>query len=176
MDADEPWVEVVPYDPRWAEAFEREAAVLRPALGTYALGVDHFGSTAVPGLSAKPIVDVLVGTAGHADPDEAVAILDRLGYQYLGEDGRRPGRFFWRRRGGQAFNISAVPIDGSMWASNLAVRDFLRTHDDWAAEYAAAKRRSVAGSGASLLAYQDGKREFVDRLRREATRWRKREH
>jgi GrpB-like predicted nucleotidyltransferase (UPF0157 family) len=171
MTAEEVWVQVVPHDACWAGLYQEEAATIRSALGTYALGMEHFGSTAVPGLLAKPIIDILVGTREGAGPDTAIAGLNRLGYAYLGEDGRRPGRYFWRKRGINAFNVSVVPHDGALWRSNLAVRDFLRTHPGWADRYGQVKVKAASVSEHSMLGYQDHKREFVDALRAASMRW-----
>ncbi|MFP3381337.1 GrpB family protein, partial [Bacillus sp. SIMBA_069] len=82
-------------------------------------GIEHFGSTAVPGLPAKPIVDILVGACEGSGPDAAINGLARLGYEYLGEDGRRPGRYFWRKRGADAFNVSVVEYRGLLWQTNI---------------------------------------------------------
>lgn len=171
MDAEESWVEVRAYDEGWVTAYETEAAAIRLALGAYALEVEHFGSTAVPGLSAKPIVDMLIGTDHGSNPSVAATGLGRLGYEYLGEDGRRPGRRFWRKRGPGAFNVSVVPFLGEMWQSNLAVRDFLRTHPKWADRYAVVKVQAANESPTSMLGYQNLKRDFIDELRTAAQSW-----
>lgn len=171
MSAEEQWVEVVPHNDRWVMLYRSEAAKIHSALGMYALGIEHFGSTAVPGLVAKPIVDILVGSREGSDPHTAIVRLRRLGYEYLGEDGRRPGRYFWRKRGADAFNVSVVPYRGALWESNLAVRDFLRTHLDWAERYGQAKLSAAALSETSMLGYQNHKREFVDVLRAAAVTW-----
>jgi GrpB-like predicted nucleotidyltransferase (UPF0157 family) len=114
VSAEEPWVEVVPHDGRWAESYRAEAAAIRAALGDYLAGIEHFGSTAVPGLIAKPIVDILIGAQPGSEPHAAVVGLAGLGYEYLGEDGRRPGRHFWRKRGRPNFNVSEVLYRGAM--------------------------------------------------------------
>jgi GrpB-like predicted nucleotidyltransferase (UPF0157 family) len=119
----------------------------------------------VPGLIAKPIVDILIGAQPGSDPHAAIDGLAGLGYEYLGEDGRRPERHFWRKRGLSNFNVSAVPYLGVLWESNLAVRDFLRTHPDWIERYGRVKLDGPAVAGTSMLGYQDHKRDFVDELR-----------
>ncbi|MGE2714410.1 GrpB family protein [Mycolicibacterium litorale] len=171
MSAEEPWVQVVPYDVRWAESYRVESAAIGAALGDYVSGIEHFGSTAVPGLVAKPIVDILVGAEPGIEPHAAIERLSALGYEYLGEDGRRPGRHFWRKRGISNFNVSAVPHLGALWASNLAVRDFLRTHPEWVERYGRIKLAAAAVAGTSMLEYQIHKREFVDQLRAATLAW-----
>jgi GrpB-like predicted nucleotidyltransferase (UPF0157 family) len=171
VSAEEPWVEVVPHDGRWAELCRPEAAAIRTTLGDYVLGIEHFGSTAVPGLIAKPIVDILIGTQKGTEPQTAIDGLGALGYEYLGEDGRRPGRYFWRKRGVTAFNVSAVPYLGELWLGNLAMRDFLRLHPEWVERYAEVKLDAAAVSRTSMLGYQNHKRGFVDELRATALEW-----
>jgi GrpB-like predicted nucleotidyltransferase (UPF0157 family) len=165
VSAEEGWVEVIPHDDRWILLYQIEAAGIRSALGGYALEIEHFGSTAVPRLVAKPIVDILVGVREGSDPRPAIDGLARLGYEYLGEDGRRAGRYFWRKRDMGAFNVSVLPHRGELWESNLAVRDFLRVHPGWVDRYGRVKEAAAAVSATSMLGYQDGKREFVDALR-----------
>jgi GrpB-like predicted nucleotidyltransferase (UPF0157 family) len=134
-------------------------------------GIEHFGSTAVPGLIAKPIVDILIGAQPGSEPHAAVVGLAGLGYEYLGEDGRRPGRHFWRKRGLPNFNVSTVLYRGAMWETNLAVRDFLRSHPEWVERYGQVKLNAAAVSGTSMLGYQNHKRDFVDELRAAALAW-----
>ena len=150
--------------------YRAEAAAIRAALGDYVLGIEHFGSTAVPGLIAKPIIDILVGAQAGGEPHTAIDGLGGLGYAYLGEDGRRPGRYFWRKRGINAFNVSAVRLPRGVGESNLAVRDF-RTHPEWAERYGQVKLDAAAVSGTSMLGYQNHKRDFVDELRATALAW-----
>jgi len=171
VSAEEQWIEVVPHNDRWVMLYGSEAAAIHSALGVDALGIEHFGSTAVPGLVAKPIIDILIGAPEGSDPHTAIVSLRQLGYEYLGEDGRRPGRYFWRKRGADAFNVSVVPFRGALWESNLAVRDFLRTHPEWAERYGQVKLRAAAKSETSMLGYQDHKRGFVDTLRAAAMTW-----
>ncbi|MDX1530643.1 MAG: GrpB family protein, partial [Rhodothermales bacterium] len=169
-EVDEP-VEVVPYDPAWPVAFEAEREALTAALGSAAVAVEHFGSTAVPGLAAKPVVDVLVGLRSYPPPARALAALARLGYEDLGEAGV-PSRHYCRKRPaeGVAFNAALVLYDGPVWADNLAVRDYLRAHPAEAEQYAAVKRAS-AGPAVRLLAYSDRKGPFVTALAARARGW-----
>ena len=161
----------MPHDGRWAELYRAEAAAIRAALGDYVAGIEHFGSTAVPGLTAKPIIDILIGTQAGSQPHAAIDGLAGLGYEYLGEDGRRPGRYFWRKRGLPDFNVSAVPYRGALWEGNLAVRDFLRIHREWVERYGQVKLNAAAVSKTSMLGYQNHKRDFVGELRAAALAW-----
>ena len=105
--------------------------------------VEHVSSTAVPGLEAKPIIDLLIGLADRRDIDEAARRLSTIGWQDLGEAGVA-GRRYMRIRGGSAFNLHIVLVDQENWVNNLALRDYLRSHPNEAVEYAAAKRKAAA--------------------------------
>ena len=115
--------------PSWPEWFQREAARLRSALpGDLVPEIRHIGSTAVPGLDAKPIVDLMVGIVEPGRIAEVVERLERLGYESLGEAGV-PGRWALRKRDvAQPSNIAIVAYEGEWWKLNLAVRDYLRAN------------------------------------------------
>lgn len=166
-EIDEP-VEVVEFRPEWAALFAFEAEALRGVLAMSA--IEHIGSTAVPGLAAKPVIDIQVGVAGPPDAQRVGGPLAALGYEGLGEAGV-PGRLYFRRRGAVAYNVHIVELGGSHWRANLAVRNYLRAHPFEAAEYAARKRQILAAGARTLLAYSDHKAELVDQLVRRALAW-----
>lgn len=168
-EVDEP-VEVVEASPEWPQLFAAEADVICRALGTRA--VEHIGSTAVPGLAAKPVIDIQVGVAGPPDAGVVSGPLAEFGYEGFGEAGV-PGRLYFRRRGAVACNVHVVELGGGLWTANLAVRDYLREHPSEAAEYAARKRQAVAAGATTLLAYSDHKAGFVEQLVRRALAWAK---
>lgn len=169
---EESGISVVPHDPGWARLYIEEAGRVEATFGARCAAVEHIGSTAVPGLLAKPIVDILVasvdGTAPSTDELEALAAQS---YVFLGEDGRRPGRWFWRKRGRVFFNLSLVPRTSDLWRDNVLVRDYLRTHPLEMHQYAEIKRQAVVASPNSLLGYQNYKREFMGGLRARALEW-----
>jgi GrpB-like predicted nucleotidyltransferase (UPF0157 family) len=133
-------VVVVDYDPRWPDDF----AVIRKHLGPNLpekFGIEHIGSTAVPGLAAKPIIDVDVVVATPGDVRRAIASLVTLGYQHRGDLGI-PGREAFDVLPGLPYHHLYVVVAGSgPYRDHLELRDFLRTHPGEAARYAAVKRR-----------------------------------
>jgi len=170
--AEDSAVQVVPYDRGWPNQFLVEAADLHRELGDLVAGLEHIGSTAVPGLWAKPIIDIMLGTHSPNPPSQRlIDDLHALGYRYQGEDGRRPGRFIFHKRQGGWCNLSLVPIGSHLWDDNLNVRDYLAAHPEVATTYSAVKRRVAALNTGSPQGYQDGKRAFVDGLRRTARDW-----
>jgi GrpB-like predicted nucleotidyltransferase (UPF0157 family) len=141
---------VCPADPSWPSWFLQETARLRSVLpGDLVAEIQHIGSTAVPGLDAKPIVE-------------------RLGYESLGEAGV-PGRWALRKRDVvQPSNIAIVAHEGEWWKLNLAVRDFLRANADAARNYALAKWHAVSNGADTLLAYSEAKRASIEMIVAEA--------
>jgi GrpB-like predicted nucleotidyltransferase (UPF0157 family) len=173
---------VVPYDPTWPEAFRREQARLRSCLPAEVVGrIEHFGSTAVPGLSAKPVVDILVEVTDLAAVRERVVpILEAQGYEYVwrpttGDDGGPWYAWFIKRHptsGARTHHIHMVePTFLDHW-DRLLVRDYLIAHPEEARSYGALKARLVADGGGDRLKYATGKREYLDRLTRLARHWR----
>jgi GrpB-like predicted nucleotidyltransferase (UPF0157 family) len=156
-------------DPAWPSWFQQEAARLRSTLsGDLVPDIQHIGSTAVPDLDAKPIVDLMVGIGEPGRIADVAERLEGLGYESLGEAGV-PGRWALRKRGAaQPCNIAIVAHDGEWWMLNLAVRDFLRANADAARNYASAKWHAVSNGADMLLAYSDAKRGVIERIAAEA--------
>jgi GrpB-like predicted nucleotidyltransferase (UPF0157 family) len=157
-------------DPAWPARFEEEAARLRALLPAGLIGrIEHFGSTAVPGLPAKPIVDLLAETPDlERVRDEAPAILEPLGYDCLwrptGAD-QKPFYAWFIRRGAdgrRTHHIHVVGRDFPQW-EGLLFRDWLRGHPEDAAEYAVLKRRAAAET-ADRAAYTAAKSDFIRRV------------
>ena len=158
-------VTIYPADSEWPRWFEREAARLKSNLpGDLARDIQHIGSTAVPGLDAKPIIDVMIGLGDPARIAELIEGLGQAGYQSLGETGVA-GRWYLRKRDPpQHYNIAVVAHDGGLWRLNLAIRDFLRADAEAARDYAAAKWRAVSDGADMLLAYSDAKRGIIEAI------------
>lgn len=159
------------YDPRWPELFRIESECIRESLGPAVLGIEHVGGTAVPGMTTKPVVDMLVGTESLELADGTLEKMTLLGYENLGEAGV-PGRIYFRKRGkGQHFNAHFVVRDSENWTRNLLVRDYLRTHPAEAAAYADLKRGILDSGVDTLIAYNDRKRPWMDALKARARKW-----
>jgi GrpB-like predicted nucleotidyltransferase (UPF0157 family) len=155
-------IELREHDPRWSDWFVAERdRILRAAPS--GIRVEHFGSTAVPDLLAKPIIDILVGVAGADSLEPVAARLIELGYESLGEAGV-PGRVHLRRRGVRSFNISVVSLDTDLWRDNVRFRDHLRTNRDARERYAEAKQRAIDAGHTALLDYSDFKSPTVEML------------
>jgi GrpB-like predicted nucleotidyltransferase (UPF0157 family) len=166
---DEP-VELAPYDAKWAAEFEQEAARLRSALALRTDAIAHVGSTAVPGLTSKPIVDILLGTDRFPPPKTQCNAIENLGYENLGEAGV-PGRIYFRIRAGKRYNLHVTLLAGEIWNANIILRDFLRECPEAAQSYAAYKREAMTKHPHSLLAYSKHKEPIIQKLLVDARSW-----
>jgi GrpB-like predicted nucleotidyltransferase (UPF0157 family) len=151
-------VELADYDPSWAEAFEEEKGRLTAVFDGHAVGIEHVGSTSVPELCAKPIVDVLVGLRELELSDEQIAAMQQLGYEYLDEYGL-PGRLFFRKQPG-THHVHVVRYGGEHWDRQLTFREALRTNAEERRRYDAFKRRLVA-EGHPRQVYTELKTPFI---------------
>jgi GrpB-like predicted nucleotidyltransferase (UPF0157 family) len=151
-------VELVDHDPSWAELYEQEAARLRPIFDGLLVGIEHIGSTSVPGLCAKPIVDVLVGLRELELTDEQIAAMGELGYLFLGEHGL-PGRLFFRKNP-RTHHVHVVEHRGEHWVRQLTFRDTLRADEEERKRYDAFKRR-LAAEGHPREVYTELKTPFI---------------
>jgi GrpB-like predicted nucleotidyltransferase (UPF0157 family) len=138
-------------------------------LASAAVAVEHIGSTAVPGLLAKPIVDLMVGLQEYPPSAEVLRCLQELGYEWLGEAGVN-GRTYLRLRKSTAFNLHLVQHAGHHWNVNLALRAYLAGSASARQRYAAAKESAIAAGAHTLLAYSASKAETVQALVHEALR------
>jgi NAD-dependent deacetylase len=167
----EPPLEVAEYDPEWPRRYEAEADLVCAALGADVVDVEHMGSTAVPGLAAKPVIDISVGLRRVELAAERIAAMDQLGYEYLGEN-NLPGRLFFRKdeKGRRAYHVHAVEHDGGHWHRHRAFRDYLRAHPEEAVRYAVEKRR-LAAQCETHEEYWARKQAYVDPLFERAWSW-----
>jgi GrpB-like predicted nucleotidyltransferase (UPF0157 family) len=158
----DPAIRIVAYDPAWPAQAEAELERIGDALGPAAVRLEHFGSTAVPGLAAKPIVDLLVSVADIDDEAAYVAPLEGLGYLHAPSPGFD---FFGRPHARPRTHHVQVCAAGSDFEHrHLAVRDYLRAHPDEAAAYAALKREVAERHPQDRIAYIEGKDAYVRAL------------
>ncbi len=159
--ADEP-VRIVSYDPSWPKRFEEERAALADALGDWVLGgIHHVGSTSVPGLESKPVIDILAGVRDLSESRSCFGRLARLGYLYAPH---RSGEMHWFCKpdpSRRTHHLHLVPADSPRFRDELAFRDYLRMHRDVAKEYGALKRRLAKEFEHDREAYTDAKTQFI---------------
>jgi len=161
--------DITPYDPNWPAMFEAEAIRLRRALGPVALRIDHHGSTAVPGLAAKPVIDIQISVA-TLRPFEAFGTpLEALGYVHVPHPDDAFCPFFHRPpQWPHTHHVHVVEAGGQEERRTLAFRDYLRQHHDAAHEYEHLKRQLMAEidprAAAARETYAERKTAFVERI------------
>jgi GrpB-like predicted nucleotidyltransferase (UPF0157 family) len=166
-------VEIVNYDPRWPDLFDEEAKRLRAILDpSLILGLEHFGSTAVPDLSAKPIIDILIAvrslTKAQASFVEALRSLD---YVYWADNPNKDRMFFVKGMppfgSRRSHHVHVTEPNGEMW-QRLAFRDYLRAHPEEARTYQRLKRQLAAAHPTDRDAYTGAKSAYVESVMRKA--------
>ena len=151
-------VAIADYHPDWPAAFATEAARIHAVLP--GIAVEHIGSTSVPGLPAKPVLDLMLGYAGDLAP--VIATLVSLGYQHYGEHGI-PGREFFTgdAAGQRTHHIHLVRQGSEFWLRHLAFRDALRRDDKLRDGYGALKRELALRHSDDVSGYTDAKSDFI---------------
>jgi GrpB-like predicted nucleotidyltransferase (UPF0157 family) len=168
-DRFDPAVRIVDYDPAWPEMAAAEIARVEAALGAQATRIDHVGSTAVPGMAAKPIVDLQVSVVEIAPTDRYVRPLEELGYLFAAHPDSPDFHCFARPVARpRTFHIHVCAAGSDDEARHLALRDYLRGHPDEALHYAEVKRSLVALRPGDRLAYIEGKADYVAALEERA--------
>ncbi len=155
------------YSPDWPEEFVRERRRLAGALGGLAREIEHIGSTAVEGLVAKPLIDVVVGLHSYDQWALSLGAMKGVGYECLGEFGIA-GRQFFLRGDPTTHHVHMCEHGGRFWYQTLLFRDHIRERPEVCERYAELKRELAAQHADNREAYTTGKSEFIQRVLREA--------
>ena len=160
---------LLPYDPSWPRQFEEERAGLTRVLSRWLEGpIEHIGSTAVPGLTAKPVIDIMAGVRdlpSSLDARTALALLEYVYFPY------RPEVMHWFCKPSpvrRTHHLHLVPVQSALWAERLLFRDYLRSSPEAAAEYAALKTALAVEYRFDREAYTNAKGAFVEAILRRA--------
>jgi GrpB-like predicted nucleotidyltransferase (UPF0157 family) len=164
-------VTIVDYNPAWPMMYEAERGHISNAIGEWLVDIQHVGSTSVPGLDAKPVVDIMVGVRKLGDDTHFVPPMQAIGYDYVPvyEDDI-PDRRYFRRGEPRLFHVHITEHEGDFWRKHLAFRDYLRDHPHRATEYEALKRRLAAEYGSDRLGYVNAKSDFIEGVLERARR------
>lgn len=156
------------YDPMWPRMFAEEEPRLRAALGPLITAVEHVGSTAVPGLAAKPIIDVLVGVRSLEEArSRALVPLEALGYTYMSEyEAWLPDEMLFRKTvaGQWTHHVHLAEPLGDRWDEFILIRDYLRRHREIARQYGELKRALAARFEGDIAGFREAKRPFLRAL------------
>jgi GrpB-like predicted nucleotidyltransferase (UPF0157 family) len=161
---------LVPHDPLWAKRFQAEQAAILDACGSSISAVHHVGSTSIPGIAAKPIIDILAVLTRPEDGVSCIRSLEHLGYEYRGANGIE-GRLYFKKP--QAFHIHMYPADHPDTGRLLRFRDYLRSHPAEAARYQTLKLKLAQQFAMDRSAYAGAKDDFcaqVDQLALEVSK------
>jgi GrpB-like predicted nucleotidyltransferase (UPF0157 family) len=165
MTSREAPVHIVPYDPSWPCLFDEERQKLLKTLGSWLVGpIEHIGSTAIPGLAAKPVIDIMAGVETLDASRPAIDAVADLGYCY---SPYRPDSEHWFCKPSLAFrthHLHLVPLGSRQWIEPIAFRDYLRVHSHVAAEYEELKQRLAHEYRFDREAYTEAKAPFVMRI------------
>ena len=158
-------IEIAEYNPQWPEFFAREHALILKALAQWLVGVpEHIGSTAVPGLAAKPVIDIMAPVESLAKSEAAIAVAERIGYVYFPYKAELMHWFCKPSPEHRTHHLHLVPAGSRLWCERLAFRDALRGDEVLRAEYQALKIVLAANYRHDREAYTDAKSPFVSRV------------
>jgi GrpB-like predicted nucleotidyltransferase (UPF0157 family) len=155
---------LTPYDPTWSALFENEASLLRRSFSGQEISIEHIGSTAVSGLDAKPIIDIMIGFQ-KMNPNDVVEKIEALGYEHWKEDTFQHVRLFFIKWGpvkkSRLMQIHATTIHNDFWNDQIAFRDSLRADHGLAKEYVLLKRKLAEKYQNDRDGYTSAKTKFV---------------
>ncbi len=155
-------IEIVEYDPLWPALFDELSASIWPVVSSIARSIEHVGSTSIPGLAAKPIIDIDI-VVHAADVKMAIQLLGTLGYEHIGDLGL-PGREAFRHNHRVPHHLYVCDESSMQIRYHLAFRDHLRSHSDLTNEYAILKKELAAHFPFDIDAYCAGKSSFIGRV------------
>lgn len=152
------------YQSSWVDKFETEKEKLKEIFSNKAIAIEHIGSTSIPGLSAKPIIDIAVLIEKREDGDSFIELVEKSGYQYdkLNSSGER---HFFRKGNPTKFHLSISYQDkGSFWERQILFRNYLRNHSEFRDEYQKLKENLFKNDPTGKEGYLSGKSDFVSKI------------
>jgi GrpB-like predicted nucleotidyltransferase (UPF0157 family) len=166
-------VEVVPHNPNWQQDFEAEAKRVAAVLGNNVTTIHHIGSTAIPTIYAKPIIDMLLEVSDIHRVDAQNSAMQALGYQSRGEFGIPGRRFFYKdsEAGIRTHHIHTFQTGSDQIRRHLAFRDYMRNHPREAQRYSELKQRLAQEYPLDIEGYMDGKDGFIKEIDQKAAVW-----
>ncbi len=166
-------VEVVPYHTEWKILFEKEKNLIAEAFNQTEVDIHHIGSTSVPGLSAKPIIDILLAAESIELVEEATPALESAGYDAKGENGIAGRRYFQKcdENGIRKVHLHAFEKGSHQLYRHLVFRDYLRTHPEEAARYASVKEEAARQYEYDIESYIAAKSPTVLEIEQKAVLW-----
>jgi GrpB-like predicted nucleotidyltransferase (UPF0157 family) len=155
-------VKIVAYKKFWKELYEKEAANIESQLAPMGIKLEHIGSTAVPDLAAKPILDIMLGVKTMQDADACIGLLKQIGYEFKGELGI-PNRYFFVKEDGnkRTHHLHLVTYDSTFWTDHILFRDYLVENHTVKRDYELLKKKLAKTYPDEREKYTDSKSEFI---------------
>jgi len=157
---------IVPYRSEWKELFKEEADLLRSALGNQALRIEHTGSTSIPGMAAKPIIDITIAVDSLSGAVSLIPVIEALGYEYKPHD-TVPERIFFAKESfpeHRTHHLNLTEQGSGFWKTQITFRDYLRSHKEMAVEYIQLKEGIAEEYNQTHILDPESKSEFVARV------------
>ncbi len=164
-------IEIVGYTPAWVAKFDSEQSLLKQALGDTAIKIEHIGSTAVPGLPAKPVIDILIEVTGLSELDSKNSHLESLDYKVMGEHGIAGRRYYQKGGNCRSHHIHAFVTGDSHLLRHRAFRDYLIAHPDISLEYGKIKKQAALDCRNDINQYMNLKNRFIEHHEKLAVKW-----
>ncbi|MHA1125271.1 MAG: GrpB family protein [Candidatus Heimdallarchaeota archaeon] len=157
---------LVGFDPKWAEKFKNEKEAIMERIGDYVLSIDHIGSTAIPNIVAKPVIDILIGIKSLNQSEKIIATMKELEYEYIEQiESHFPERRLFvkppKDSGKRQFNVHIWEHKSEGWEEMLLFRDYLLVHPETAKEYEFVKKYMAKRFPNNEIAYSIGKEGFM---------------
>lgn len=158
-------VRIQKYNPKWAEDYEKEREEISAILNNSSFEIRHIGSTSIPEMPAKPIIDIMVGVNTNEDFQECIESLEKVGYDYFGECGR-PGRiFFVKGEPGNCTNhLHLVVKDSNYWVNNILLAEYFKKNEQAARKYAEKKIELAVQYREDRHMYRIFKSEYISKV------------
>jgi GrpB-like predicted nucleotidyltransferase (UPF0157 family) len=150
------------YDPAWVGLYQEEEKKIEEKLGSFLVRIEHIGSTSIPGLSGKPIIDVFVVVDSKDSAEKCLSLLEDLNYEYMD----KPDQYYLRKSTGETigFHIHMTTSDNKFWRERIAFRNYLLSHPETRKEYLDLKQSLIKRFGYDKNAYREGKNDFMTEI------------
>ena len=153
-------IQLLAYEPEWQILFLEERDRLQASIGEYVLDIQHIGSTSIPGIAAKPILDIGIAIINSEEGVRCIQPMEKLGYKYKGENGI-PRRHYFVKGAPRTHHVHMVEFESEDWRSHLLFRDFLIENPEIARSYEKLKRELAKQFARDRATYQAGKNSFI---------------
>ncbi|MDJ0724574.1 MAG: GrpB family protein [Prochloraceae cyanobacterium] len=154
----------VPYNSEYSRLFQLEKELLQNAVADYILDIQHIGSTSIPGIIAKPILDIAIAIENFETAKVCIEPIANLGYTYMGEYGLARRHFFIKGKDIRTHNLHVWEINSNDWKRHIIFRDYLIKHPEIAQQYAELKIKLLQQHQGDRERYQEGKSEFIEAI------------